>query len=251
MSPLRLTPILLLVLSLFCSGSVLAKGAPGIVPPDSGPFGKKIALTFDDGPHSTRTAAVLDVLRRHNAPATFFMVGKNLTVPAACDRVAEVLASGCFVGNHTKTHPLNCTRLSEAAFRQEVQACQTALTNLAGQAPKYFRHPGGNANDMTMNVLKNMNLKTVGWHIDTADWWFAGSKTTPMPGLPDAYRNDFVGWAVKQAEAKQGGIMLMHDIHNFTAGNLDALLTALEQRGYKFVGLDNTTVFPKLNGVGQ
>jgi peptidoglycan/xylan/chitin deacetylase (PgdA/CDA1 family) len=248
MSPLRIAPILLLVLSLPLAA--LAKPAPGIVPPDQGPFGKKIALTFDDGPHATRTAAVLNVLRRHNAPATFFILGKNLALPTACDRVAEIMASGCLVGNHTKTHP-NCSKLTAQAFQKEVQACQTALTNLTGQPPKFFRHPYGAANDTTMNVLKNMNLKTVGWHIDTADWWFAGSKTSPMPGMPDAYRNDFVGWAVKQAESKQGGIMLMHDIHNFTASNLDALLTALEQRGYQFVGLDNTAVFPKLNNAAQ
>ena len=228
--------------------AAFADAAPvnGITLPDRGPFGKRIALTFDDGPHSTRTAAILNVLRRHNAPAIFFVQGKNLVTPAACDRLNEIMASGCLIGNHTKNHP-NCARLTTQAFQQEVEACQTAIAQVTGQRPTFFRYPYGAATAATHQVLSDKSLRHVGWSIDTNDWWYAGPKTTPVPGMPDMYRNDFLGWTLRQVEAREGGVMLMHDIHNFTAQNLETLLTALEGRGYRFVRIDDAQTFPNLN----
>jgi len=224
-----------------------------VVPPDGGPFGKKIALTFDDGPDAFKTPKVLDILKQHGIKATFFIQGShvNTTTKAVMRRAA---AEGHILANHTTNHP-NCYKLNAARFTSELQSTHNRLKEVLtpmGVEPRYFRFPYGEANGNVASVANNtFNYAIVGWHIDSADWCFAAGngycKPSVFGGIANQFRNDFIGHAIYWANKRKGGILLMHDIHNFTANTLDALIKALKRNGYSFTRVDDKSTFPLLN----
>jgi hypothetical protein len=116
----------------------------------------------------------------------------------------------------------------------------------------YFRFPYGSANCAAADLVRSNGYHVVGWHIDTADWCFSAGGGYCSPStfryVPDSYRRDYVGFTLSQARSNGGGVLLMHDIHSFTVGQLDALITALESDGFTFVTLADTGAFPLLNG---
>ena len=91
-----------------------------------------------------------------------------------------------------------------------------------------------------------------GWHVDSADWCYAGGNGYCAPRtfgeVPSALRRDMPAYVLGQIRARQGGIVLFHDIHGFTARNLEGIVETLLAEGYTFVGLDDLEVFPLLNG---
>ena len=230
----------------------------GVRPPDNGPFNHKIAMTFDDGPNVTRTPQVLDILAAHGIKATFFINGKNVRSQAAWDVLAREVREGHNIGNHSQNH-LNSKTVSAAKWQSEVDLTDQVIAKAyesSGKVPKFFRFPFGSSNCTTYGVVTEAGYHVVGWHIDSADWCFNSSRDgygycSPhtFRYVPDSYRGDFVGFSVYQAKANGGGILLMHDVHQFTVDHLDAVLTALEQAGFQFTTLDDVDTFPLLNGV--
>src|SRR5579864_7726597 len=101
---------------------------------------KQIALTYDDGPNDPHTLRLLDVLAKHGARATFFLIGRY--VQQRPDIVHEAIRAGHIVGNHTFTHPLLIFK-SEAIIREELQRCTQALQVAIGQHSNLFRPPFG------------------------------------------------------------------------------------------------------------
>jgi len=233
-------------------------GCSGVVPPDSGPFGKKIALTFDDGPHSTRTAEVMDILESHGARGTFFVNGRSVNGDDDWRLLHDMLERGHLLGNHTENHP-NSVTLSASAWDTEISQTHDVLVDVLGehgQVPKFFRFPYGSTNCDTYSAVTAYGYSVVGWHIDSADWCYQSStggygycSSSTFGSVPDAYRDDFAGLSLYQADLRDGGILLFHDIHGFTVENLDGLLTRLEEEGYEFTTLDDESTFPELNGL--
>jgi hypothetical protein len=128
------------------------------------------------------------------------------------------------------------------------------LTDL-GIAQRYFRFPFGSSSCESASIVRNHGYAVTGWHIDSADWCFASGKggvghcdASVFKYVETQYRDDMVGFIVSQAKSLGGGVLLMHDIHSNSAKNLDAVLTALESAGFSFVGIDDTSTFPLLNG---
>ncbi len=229
----------------------------GVRPPDNGPFDKRIALTFDDGPNLSQTPRVLEVLRAHNAKATFFVNGNQLRSDAQRELLREMLADGHIVGNHSQNHP-NSVQVSSSRWREEVRETHELIKPILaefGQTPKYFRFPFGSANCSTYSTVTDFGYHVVGWHIDTADWCFqnaTGGRGYCDPRtfrwIPDSYRNNYLGFTLYQARRNGGGILLMHDIHSYTVENLDRMLTQLRNEGFTFTNLDDVNTFPNLNG---
>ena len=230
----------------------------GVRPPDNGPFERRIAITFDDGPSLEKTPQVLEVLDAHDAKATFFINGKQVRTEAHWELLRRMVAEGHTLGNHSQNH-VNSREVSEERWRQEVQEThdilEAILTEL-GETPTYFRFPYGSANCTTYNVVTDFGYHVVGWHIDTADWCFQSStggrgycSPSTFRWVPDDYRDDFPGFSIYQSSISEGGILLMHDIHSYTVENLDWLLTELEEAGYTFTTLEDIDTFPYLNGV--
>jgi len=232
-------------------------GCSGVVPPDSGPFDGKIALTFDDGPDLVDTPAILDVLDSHGARGTFFVNGRQVRTDDHWRLLHDMVERGHLLGNHTENH-VNSVTASFSSWQSEVQQTHDTLVEVLsehGQAPKFFRFPYGSANCDTVAAVTALEYHVVGWHIDSADWCFQSStggygycSPSTFASVSDDYRDDFVGLTLSQASWKDGGILLFHDIHSYTADHLDELLTRLEEEGYSFTTLDDLATFPLLNG---
>jgi peptidoglycan/xylan/chitin deacetylase (PgdA/CDA1 family) len=224
----------------------------GVRVPDRTNFNKRIALTFDDGPNPATTPKVIEVLKAHHAPATFFINGSRLGSQAARDIAARVAADPDFIlANHSQNH-INLALQTAAKVADEVTRTDT-LIRAAGETPKYFRFPFGSAACSSKAYVQSKGYIVTGWHIDSADWCYASGngvcKKSTFQYVPDELRSDMLGYIKSQVRANNGGVILMHDIHSSTANHLDAILTMLEADGYTFVRLDNTAAFPKLNGV--
>jgi peptidoglycan/xylan/chitin deacetylase (PgdA/CDA1 family) len=233
------------------SGKDDSAGCSGTVVPDRNGFGKRIAITFDDGPHLTNTPQVLDILARHGIKATFFVNGKNVSSQAAKDLLQRVHAAGHLVGNHSQNH-LNLATVSAATLKTEIEKTDTILRSL-NLGPSFFRFPFGSANCSAAATVRSYGYHVTGWHIDSADWCYAAGGGYCSPStfqyVADSYRHDIVGYVASQAKSVGGGVLLFHDAHAYTVGMLDDILTRLENDGFTFVRLDDEETFPKLNGV--
>ena len=228
--------------------------------PDQGDFQRKVILTFDDGPDPDSTPEVLRVLRDHKdadgdpAPvkATFFVLGRQLRGAQAEAIITEMVADGHLVGNHTDSH-LNLRQLSTSAARSQVQKATEQLTEL-GFESDYFRFPYGSASCAKVSLVQSMDYRVTGWHVDSADWCFASSKggvghcdARTFKYVDDDYRDDMVGLILSQLEIRNGGILLMHDVHDNTKEMLPNILQALDEAGYQYTHLSDAGTLPLLN----
>lgn len=175
---------------------------------------KKVALTFDDGPHPKVTMQILNTLDKYNAKATFFMLGKQ--VEKHKDIAIEVVNRGHEIGNHTYNHP-ELTKQTSSQVRWQLDKTDQIIFDVIGEYPTVFRPPYG-AKNQRVNSLIDMPI--IMWSIDTYDWKHRDANKL----LP-----------VVKANLHDGAIILMHDIHQSTADGLESVLSYLQQEGYEFV----------------
>ncbi len=183
---------------------------------------RRLALTFDDGPEPTYTPQILSVLAAHDARATFFVLG--CWVPKRPDLVKQAAANGNEIGCHTWSHP-NCTKLSNAAIRQQVRRWEAAVEPLIGGRVRYFRPPYGAVNSRVRTVLNSMGYTVVMWTGDTDDW--------RRPGSNAIYNR-------AMAAARDGAIILMHDgggPRSQTVAAVKRMVPDLQAKGYRLVTL--------------
>jgi peptidoglycan/xylan/chitin deacetylase (PgdA/CDA1 family) len=125
-----------------------------------------IALTFDDGP-SESTSALLEILARHRAPASFFQCGANVRrLPGAA---SEVAAAGHEIGNHSHRHPLLALK-SPGFIHRELSAAQDAIEHATGIRPRYFRAPYGARWFGLRAAQQRLGLQGVMWSVLALDW---------------------------------------------------------------------------------
>jgi len=139
-------------------GRTFTRGVPGT---------KQIALTYDDGPNDPHTMRLLEVLAKHDARATFFLIGRF--VEQRPDIVREIVHAGHVIGNHTFTHP-RLIFTSPTETRNELQRCQQAIATATGHTPKMFRPPFGGRRPDTLRIAREMGMQTVMWSITGFDW---------------------------------------------------------------------------------
>ncbi len=181
---------------------------------------KLIALTFDDGPHPRYTERILSILEEHNAKATFFFVGENLSL---YQRPALAVASaGHEIGNHTYTHP-SLPELGEESLRHEIKKTAELLREMGISAAPLFRPPQGYCGGRVKAIAEDLGYQPILWDIDTRDW----------AGTPSS---EIVENVMKHVHP--GAILLFHDyvcFQNTTVGALSEILSRLEEDGYRFV----------------
>lgn len=178
-----------------------------------------VALTFDDGP-GPNTTGLLETLKTYGVTATFFMCYSNGSgFKVYSDVVREVYNSGCEVANHTQNHP-QLTKCSVAKIDEEVNGNADKLADLVGRGQKFLlRPPYGAVND---KVRQNVNVPMILWSVDSLDWKY---KT-------QANCTDLIMKEVK-AQVRDGGIILMHDIHKTSCEAVKTVLPWLIQQGYQ------------------
>lgn len=221
-----------------------------------------IALTFDDGPDPRWTPAILAILRRYHVPATFFVIGAQ--AQAHPGLVRRLLADGHEIGNHTFTHP-NLGFTSPRLVVLELDATQRLLEAITGRSTVLFRPPYfGDAEPTTADELRavavaqRLGYITVGLHLDPQDWRprdAQGRRRTPE----DLVRSVLAQLAQRDPE-RRGQVVLLHDgggDRSLTVRALPQLLTALRQRGYRFVpvsallGLRRDQVLPPVTAANS
>jgi peptidoglycan/xylan/chitin deacetylase (PgdA/CDA1 family) len=175
-------------------------------------------LTFDDGPHPEGTPAVLDVLRRHNARAVFFVVGSRVArAPALLTRILE---EGHVLGNHSFAHPLDRS-MGFAEYRADLRRCQRLIEDLTGTVPKLFRPPLGQLSAAGWLASRLLGLQPVLWSIDSDDWRFRA--TADVDDAATRLSQQISGRPIHD-------ILLFHDERVYTAELLDRLLPAMTAR---------------------
>ncbi len=182
---------------------------------------KEVVLTFDDGPMPWITGNILDTLDRFCTKATFFPVGKMAVAYPAMLR--NVVARGHTLGAHTWSHPLNLKRLKHDKAMDEIERGFAAISIASGgNAAPFFRFPGLSDNAAMLDALQKRGIASFTVDVVTNDSF------TSNPAK-------LVSMTLSAIEARQGGIVLFHDIKPATAKALPTIMAELKQRGYKIV----------------
>ncbi|NLB88652.1 MAG: polysaccharide deacetylase family protein, partial [Syntrophomonadaceae bacterium] len=183
---------------------------------------KVVALSFDDGPDPINTPLILEALERHNAKATFFVLGiKSERYPFL---IKKIIADGHEIGNHTYSHP-DFHNQSEESMLKEIKKCSDIIYKLTGQFPSLFRPPGGFLSHDLVDLVKNEGLTIAYWTYqqDSRDW----------KGKSAAQISDHI-----EKHISPGQIIILHDGSPNgieTAKALDILIPKLKEEGYEFV----------------
>ncbi|MCC8059431.1 MAG: polysaccharide deacetylase family protein [Clostridiales bacterium] len=180
-----------------------------------------IYLTFDAGYENGNTSAILDALKKHNVPATFFLVGNYLETSP--ELVKRMVAEGHTVGNHTYHHPDMSKIATEADFKQELESLETLYQETTGQTmPHLYRPPQGKYSESNLQMAKALGYHTFFWSLAYVDWY-----VDKQPTREEAMKK-LLG------RIHPGAIVLLHSTSRTNAEILDELLTAWENMGYRF-----------------
>lgn len=181
----------------------------------------RLALTFDDGPHAEDTPAILDILARDGARATFFVVGER--VRRHPHLVRRAAGEGHEIALHSDTHPWWFSLAGRERVRREVGAALATVKDVSGRRPRFFRPPMGHKNLFLEEALESAGLEMVTWTARCFD---------TLPVSPARIRR------AAAAGATPGGILLLHEGVRRSPGKsspvveaLPGILSALRQRG--------------------
>ncbi|MEU0336477.1 polysaccharide deacetylase family protein [Streptomyces sp. NPDC006193] len=134
--------------------------------------GRRMVLTFDDGPHPEYTPHILDTLAKYDVRAMFFVCGEMAV--ANRELLARMADEGHVVGNHTWTHPL-LTTLGRRAIRSEMERTSDIIEDAYGERPQWFRAPYGAWNRAAFQLGAEMGMEPMAWTVDTTDWTEPGT----------------------------------------------------------------------------
>ena len=217
---------LLFLLAIGAAGQGADRPAPTPSPPSAekitftevnvdGPY---IAMTFDDGPHATNTAKLLDMAAKRHIKLTFFVLGECI------EQNPEVLrrevSEGHEIGNHSWSHP-NLAKLSDEGVRNQLQRTEDIIVKTTGIRPKLMRPPYGELTKRQRQwVNRDFGYKIILWDVDPLDWKRPGSSVVAQRII---------------AGARPGSIILSHDIHPPTIAAMPQVFDALLAKGFKFV----------------
>ena len=177
-----------------------------------------VALTFDDGPVSSNTRRVLDMLKQRNIKATFYVLGNRVVNNPGLIR--RMVAEGHEIGNHTWDHK-KLTGLSDSQVRSQMNRTRDAIVSAAGVKPRTMRPPYGALLTRQRNMLyREYGYPTIMWDVDPEDW--------RKPGI-SVVKNRIV------SKTRNGSIILLHDLHSSSVDAVPATVDALLRKGYKFV----------------
>lgn len=185
---------------------------------------KVIYLTFDCGYENGNTQPILDALKKHGAPATFFVVGHFLeTAPELVKRMVE---EGHVVGNHTYHHPDMSAISEKTAFQKELDDVADLFHEITGEnLSRFYRPPQGKCNIQNMIMARECGYQTVFWSLAYVDW-----DMEKQPRHEEAFEK-------LTSRIHPGAIVLLHNTSQTNGEILDELLAKWEEMGYSFAPL--------------
>lgn len=191
---------------------------------------KRLYLTFDAGYENGNTAPILDALKKHSAPGTFFVVGSYIKENP--DLIKRMVAEGHTVGNHTYHHP-NMSQKDEASFKKELNDLAALFEQTTGSPlPLFYRPPEGKFSDENLAWAQELGYKTIFWSLAYVDW-----KQDAQPSREAAFDK-------LMPRTHDGAIVLLHSTSATNAAILDELLTRWEKLGYTFGTLSELGALP-------
>lgn len=181
---------------------------------------RSVMLTFDDGPHPEFTPQVLDLLDKHGARATFFLIGER--AERHPDLVREIHGRGHCIGNHTWSHLNDCRggTYSYGRYLGEIRRCQSTMRSIAGVETKLFRPPRGELNLKSLAATLCSRHRIVYWSLEGGEWGCRQHES-------GAAIAEFVVRTVQPRD-----IVLLHDDNEKTIAVLEALLPLAAERGF-------------------
>lgn len=185
---------------------------------------KVIYLTFDAGYENGYTPQILDALKKHKVPATFFLV-KNY-MDTAPELVKRMVAEGHTVGNHTASHPDMSRIADKAAFQKELTDLETAYREIIGKdMMKFYRPPQGKFSETNLKMASELGYHTFFWSLAHVDWYVDKQPTREQ--------------TLKKLTERihPGAIVLLHSTSATNAAVLDELLSQWKAMGYTFAPL--------------
>ena len=196
----------------------------------------RLALTYDDGPNDPYTFRMLEVLERHGAKATFFLIGRF--VEQRPDIARTVVEAGHAVGNHTWNHP-NLIFVPAGEAWQQLKRTQQAIQDATGVAATLFRPPFGGRRPASLRVARALGLRTIMWNATCYDW-------------KEISTDEIVAHA--QRQIRGGDVILLHDgeYHRIGADRSrsveasDRILSRYKGEGYEFVTIPEMMATQKL-----
>lgn len=189
---------------------------------------KVIYLTFDAGFENGNTEPILNALKKHNVPATFFVVGHYLE--SAPELVKRMVSDGHFVGNHTYHHLDMSSIASRESFEKEMKDVENKFKEITGtELARFYRPPQGKYNTKNLEMANAMGYHTFFWSLAYVDWY-----QDKQPSKDEAFKK-LVG------RIHPGAIVLLHSTSKTNGEILDELLTKWEEMGYTFRTLEDFT----------
>ncbi len=186
---------------------------------------KVIYLTFDAGFENGYMPNILDVLKKHDIKATFFLVGNYLETEP--DLVKRMIEEGHIVGNHTYTHP-DMSKISDAeSFNRELVKFEEKYKEVTGQdLVKFYRPPQGKFSESNLKQANELGYKTFFWSLAYVDWY-----VNDQPTKEQAFSKLI-------PRIHPGAVVLLHSTSKTNSEILDELITKWKEMGYTFKNLD-------------
>lgn len=182
---------------------------------------KILYLTFDAGYENGNTPAILEALKKHQAPAVFFTVGNFIKDNP--DLIKRMITEGHIVGNHTMTHPDMSQISSMESFQKELEGVEELYTSVTGEPmTKFYRPPRGVYSTENLSMAKELGYSTFFWSLAYVDW-----NVDAQPTKEEAFEK-LLG------RIHPGAIVLLHSTSKTNGEILDELLTKWEEMGYTF-----------------
>ncbi len=184
---------------------------------------KEIYLTFDDGPSTSVTEKVLDILKEEDVKATFFIVGDR--VNGREKTLRRIAAEGHTLGVHSQTHVYSEIYSSAEALLKDADTCAETIRRVTGVLPRVYRFPGGGKHPASEKLLRRKGYTIVSWNAVCGDEEIRGADAQAL------YAS-----AVRTAKGKDPVVLLLHDsaTHKPTAEALPCIIEHFRAEGYTF-----------------
>jgi peptidoglycan-N-acetylglucosamine deacetylase len=196
----------------------LARKQPTLLYLNGQTYHKKVALTFDDGPHPINTPKILAVLEHFGVKAAFFCIGENIRRHPAVAK--QMYDAGHLVLNHSYSH-IKFTETDSITVSNEISKANEVILELIGKKPRFIRVPYGAVNQQILNTIEAKEMISIYWSVDTYDW--LETKEFVKTLIRDSIRSD--------------EIILLHGRGN-TLENLPEIIELIQEKGFAIAPLD-------------
>ena len=200
------------------------------------PVKKRVYLTFDDGP-GAETKKILDVLKKENVKATFFVTGKEDEF--AKKLYKRIVKEGHTLGMHSYSHIYDSIYESKEAFTKDLEQIYEYLYQITGERPTFYRFPGGSSTESTQIPIQTFIQVLQEKHFTYMDW----NVISPDIGNPSITKEQMISSIMENVNQFDTSVVLLYDSEErpLTAKALPILIQTLKQENYELLPMDSNT----------